>query len=153
MELQIIKELPKLNSHAIERAVEQFIEDSRVENVDKIGMYNQTIESIAQATMFSMNNAQHFWLAHDGFEVKAYVLAHIGKDIDNRLTYTVSQAWAHPSLRRTPKIKEWWQLIRNEAKRNMCKHVLIPSSRHVKAYLRFLGKNYHEYVTLIKEDI
>lgn len=153
MEFRVVKNLPTLRSKAIEYAVERFIEDSRVKDIDKVGMFNQTIESIAQATMFSANNAQHFWLADNGSEVLAYALAHISKDIDNKLTYTISQAWASPQLRGKKIIKVWWQKVRSEAKRNMCKHIMLPASRHVKPYLRFLGKDYHEYVTLLKEDL
>ena len=51
MKLQIVKVLPQLNPNAIERAVDAFLEDSRVEHVDKIGMFNQTIETIAQSIL------------------------------------------------------------------------------------------------------
>jgi hypothetical protein len=151
--LRKIKVLPQLSNKAIERAVEQFIEDSRVENVDKIGMYNQTIESIAQATIFATNNVNQFWLADDGQDVLAYALAHVSKDIDNQLTYTISQAWVCPNLRTKKIVKVWFQQLQDEAARLMCKHIMLPASRHVKPYLRFLGKGYHVYATLIKKDL
>ena len=153
MKLRKVKTLPNLKPHAIEEAVERFIKDSRVTGVDEVGMFNQSIESIAQATIFATNDAGHFWLADDGSEVMAYALAHIGKDVDNKLTYTISQAWVHPMFRGKKIVKVWWEQIRAEAKRCMCKHIMLPASRHVKPYMRFLGKGYHEYVTLLKEDI
>jgi hypothetical protein len=153
MELRRIKELPKLSHLAIERAVESFIKDSRVKNVDQVGMFNQTLESIAQATMFSSNNAQHFWLADNGSDVMAYAIAHITKDIDNRLTYIISQAWVAKELRGKKIVKIWFNQIQEEAKRNLCKHVMFPASRDVKAYLRYLGRDYHTYATLIKREI
>lgn len=153
MNLYRVKELPKLCPYAIEEAVSRFIEDSKIQGVDKDGMFNQTIESIAHATMFATNDTNHFWLAHNGQDVLAYVLAHISKDIDNKLTYTISQGWVAPQLRGKKIVKLWWEKIRAEAKQRMCKHIMFPASRHPKAYLRFLGKGYHKYATLLKEDL
>jgi hypothetical protein len=153
MKLERIKQLPNLNPNAIERAVEAFIKDSRVHNVDEIGMFNQTIESIAQATIFATNNAQHFWLCHQNGEVWAYALAHISKDIDNQLTYTMSQAWVCPELRGKKIVKEWKEQFIAEAKKCLCKHIMIPASRNTKPYLRFLGHGFHEYATLLKTEI
>lgn len=146
-----------LNPGAIERAVKSFIEDSHIQEgkVDELGMFNQTIESIASATIFSPNNdSRQFWIiTGDNQEVLAYYLAHVSKDIDNKLCYWITQAWAHPSIRGTKMIKEGWGQIRDEAKRLLCKHIVIPSSRNPKAYCRFLGKGWHQYATLLKEDI
>jgi len=153
MKLRKIKELPNLSKNAIEIAVEKFIKDSRVKNVDQVGMFNQTIESIAQATIFATNNASQFWLADDGHDVLAYALSHVSKDVDNKLTFTISQAWVCPELRGKKIVKIWFQQLQDEADRLMCKHIMLPASRHVKPYLRFLGKGYHEYVTLIKKDL
>lgn len=153
MKLERTKQLPDLKPNAIEHAIEQFLVDSRVKNVDEVGMFNQTIETIAQSTMFASNNSHEFWLAHVDGEVKAYAIAHISKDIDNKLTYTISQAWACKELRGKPIIKEWRDMLIAHAKQNLCKHIMVPASRHVKPYLRFLGHGFHEYVTLLKTEI
>ena len=153
MNLNKVRVLPQLRPHAIEDAVSSFIEDSRVKGIDKDGMFNQTIESIAQATIFATNDASHFWLVHDGSDVMGYALAHIGKDIDNKLTYTVSQAWVHPLFRRKKIVRCWWEQIRTEAKRCLCKHIMFPASRSVRAYLRYHKNTYQQYAVLLKEDI
>lgn len=157
MGFQRIKALPKnLAVKAIETAVERFILDCRIKHTDPIGMFNQTIESIAQATIFATNDAHQYWMASKNGEVMSYALVHVSKDVDNQLTFTVSQAWVHPQYRGTNLAKSWWQQLRSEAKRCLCRHIIIPSSRNVKVYKRFLkrmGSNYQEYVTLIKEDI
>jgi len=153
MQFQRIKKLPKLRNKAIETAVEQFVRDSRVKNVDEIGMFNQTIESIAQATIFASNEAYQFWMADNGHDVMAYALAHVGKDVDNQLTYTISQAWVCKQLRGKKIVRVWFKMLEEEAKRCLCKHVMFPASRHVKPYLRYLKGQYHEYVTILKRDI
>jgi len=154
MEFKKIKSIPEyLRKGAIEDAVKTFMIDSRVKDVNFEGMYNQSLKAIAQSIMFDSYDKQQFWMADDGKEVMIYVLAHICVDIDDRLTYTISQAWVHPSLRGNPIVKECWKKLQDEAERNMCKHILIPASRNVKPYLRFLGKGFHEYVTLIKKDL
>jgi hypothetical protein len=154
MELKKVKAMPtSLRKGAIEDAVKKFIVDSRVKNVNIEGMYNQSLKSIAQSIIFDTSDKQQFWMADNGQEVMAYALAHIGVDVDDRLTYTISQAWVDRSLRGTKIVKVWWQQIQDEAKRCLCSHLMLPASRNVKPYLRFLGEGFHEYVTLIKKDI
>jgi len=144
-----------LKPQSIETAVNQFLKSSHVgRGVNLDGFFNQTIESIAAATIYSPNNdSRQFWIIEDEGDVLAYYLAHVGKDIDNRLCYWITQAWAHPSIRHLPIIKEGWAQMRAEAKRLMCAHIVIPSSRNAKAYCRFLGKGWHQYATLLKEDL
>jgi len=154
MELKKVKSMPNyLRKGAIEDAVKRFIVDSRVTNVNIEGMYNQSLKSIAQSIIFDTSDKQQFWMADDGTDVMAYYLAHICVDVDDQLTYTISQAWVHPSLRGNKQVKIWWQQMQDTAQQYMCKHILIPASRNVKSYLRFLGQGFHEYVTLIKKDI
>ena len=154
MELKRIKSIPQyLRTGAIEDAVKRFIVDSRVENVNIEGMYDQTLKSIAQSIIFDTSEKQQFWMADDGTDVMAYYLAHICIDVDDQLTYTISQAWVYPSLRGKPIVKQWWKQMQEQAQKCLCKHIMIPASRHVKPYLRFLGKGFHEYVTLIKKDL
>lgn len=154
-QLRRVSSLPALRPGAIEEAVENFVTDSLAEEsgADPVGLYNQTIECIASATYLGGGEGRQFWLADQDGEVLTYVLAHVGKDVDNQLCYWLTQAYVHPKLRGQKVVKEWFQLLRQEAKRLLCKHIIIPSSRSTKAYLRFLGDGWHEYVTLLKEDI
>lgn len=155
MEFKIITELPThLNIGAVERAVKSFVKDSHTEDTyaDPTGLYNQTLESIAQAVLFKMDGRQ-FWMAEYEGEVYAYALAHISKDVDNQLCYWITQAWVHPNVRTHKIVKLWKDQLVNEGKRMMCRHIVIPSSRSTKAYLRFLGKGWHKYVELLKVDL
>jgi hypothetical protein len=152
--LQKVRELP-LPASSVDAAVRAFIDESDQYAVphDKQGLYSQTLENIAACLMNKGDDSRHFWLAWDGDEVAAYVLCSISRDVDNRLCYWMTQCWVNPKLRRQACVKEWFQLLREEAKRKLCKHIIIPASRNSKAYLRFLGQGWHEYTRLLKEDI
>ena len=119
---------------------------------DRVGIYEQTLESIANASFLGGNG--NFWLAEDNGEVAAYVLARVVKDIDNKLTYWVSQAWVSPIYRGKKVVKdEWWRDIKNHAKKHFCKHLVIVSSRNAKAYERWFGSGIKEYAKLMMEDL
>lgn len=145
----------KLFPGALERAVQSFIEDSHTEETgaNPTGLYQQTIEGIAAATFFRANDSRDFWLADDGGEVMAYALTHVSKDVDNSLCYWMTQAWVHPVMRGSKDVKSWIQLFKDDAKQKMCKHMIVPSSRGIEAYCRFLGKNWKPYVHLLKQEI
>lgn len=144
-----------LKPGAIEAAVESFVKDSHTEetHADPVGLYNQTIEVIAHATIFQHDDTRQFWIADEDGDVKAYALCHISKDVDNQLCFWITQAYVHPSCRRTPQVKQWMEQLRAEAKRLLCKHIVMPSSRSTKAYIRFLGHETHQYCVLLKQDI
>jgi hypothetical protein len=150
MEFEIVKELPPLHPKAIERAVNQYVCDSHVLG-DRIGIVNQTLESIATATFLKGNN--DFWLAHEDGEVKAYTIAHVTKSVDNKMTYWVNQSYVDKSLRGNSIVKEWWEKIRIHAKKCFCEHIVIVSSRTPEAYERFLGNGLKAYATLLMEDL
>lgn len=155
MEFKVIKSMPKgMKSKAIEKAVRAFVKDSHTKEsgANPEGLYQQTLESIAQAVMFGVDGKQ-FWMAEHEGEVMAYAMCHVSKDIDNSLCYWMTQAWVNPKARGHKIVKIWFNQLRDEGKRLMCKHIVIPSSRGTEAYLRFLGKGWHKYVTLLKEDI
>lgn len=152
--LRKIKEMPQyLRKGAIEDAVKSFIVDSRVVGVNIGGMYDQTLKSIAQSIMFDTSNKQQFWMADDGTDVMAYALAHITVDLDDQFTYIIAQAWVHPKIRGQKYTKIWWKQLQEEAERSFCKHIMLPASRKVAPYIRFLGKGFTEYATLLKKDI
>ena len=141
---------PNLKHKAIERAVISFIKEIPVKG-EEAGFYAQTIMAIHNAVY---GGGADFWLAvgEDG-EVDGYMLGHVAKEIDNKLTYWLSQAWANPRVR-GKETKAWWQQIRQKAKDYLCSHIVVVSGRdNNEAYCRFLGTGYSVYATLLKEDI
>lgn len=157
MQLKKIDKLSDLSlkPRAIEEAVEAFVKDSHTleTKADPLGLYNQTIEVIANATIFAHDDSKQFWVADEDGQVMAYALCHLSKDVDNQLCFWITQAYVAPKYRRTPYVKQWMEQLRAEAKRLLCKHIIMPSSRNTKAYLRFLGHDSHVYCTLLKQDI
>lgn len=154
--LRKINEIPKsLNNGAIDRAIKSFILDSRIDpaHTNINGLQQQLTDVIANILIFKNAPQNIMWLAENDGEVIAWVLCHVSKDVDNQLCYWMTDAWVDKSTRSHPIVKQWYQLLREDAKRLMCKHILIPSSRNTKAYLRYLGKGWHKYLEILKEDI
>jgi predicted N-acetyltransferase YhbS len=152
MQFKQINKLPKKSiQKSIEEAVVSFVKDSRVENVDDKGFYQQTLNVIADSII--NNGTRQFWLATHESEVITYVLTHVSIDVDNTKCFWITQAWVNPKARGHKIIKIWRDKLFEEAKKLGCKHVLVPSSRGEKAYCRFLGEGWHKYVTLLKKDL
>lgn len=153
--IKIVTELPTdLEPRAIEDAVRSFVKDSKVErlSVKGPGLYTQTLEGIAAATYFK-TPGRFFWLAwHEG-KVLAYCLSSVSRDVDNELTYHLEQAWVAKNVRSHPIVKQWYQKFRAHAKQLLCSHITVVSCRNTEAYLRFLGAGWHQYLTILKEDI
>ena len=152
MDFKIQKgELPLLNPRAIERAVEAFAREIDVHG-DSIGFQNQTIKSIYHSVH---DGSGDFWLAHENGEVVGYCLGRVGVDIDDRLTYWLSQAWVSPQTRGTHFVRAWLQQLKDHAKSRMCRHIVVISGRNGQeaAYCRFLGKGFSPYAVLLKQDI
>jgi hypothetical protein len=143
------KELPPLNDLAIERAVKAFTEEVDVKG-NVVGFFKQTMAGIHAAVFEERGD---FWLSTENGEVLGYLMGRMAFDVDNELTYWLSQAWIAPQLRRTPIVKQWFEQIRAHAKTSGCKHIIVVSGRGADAYCRFLGKGWHTYATLLKEDI
>lgn len=143
-----------LRPKAIEEAVEAFVKESDTEEsgADPVGLYNQTIENIFYYSQCP-DESRQFWMSDEDGEVMSYAMCHISKDVDNKLCYWITQAWVHPVLRGSKQVKAWFEVFRQEAKKNLCSHIIVPSSRGVEAYCRFLGKGWRPYVTLLKEDL
>lgn len=155
MEFKRVVKFPEhLNKGAIERAVEAFVNESHTleSGAEPQGLYNQTLESMAQVLMFNQDGRQVWMADHEG-EVVAYALCHVSKDVDNKLCYWITQGWVHSRVKGHKIVKVWYGVLKDEAKKLFCKHIVMPSSRNPKAYIRFLGKQVHTYVTLLKEDI
>ncbi len=154
--LRKINEIPKtLNVGAIDRAIHKFVSDSRINpaHTNIPGLIQQLTDVIAGIIIFKNLPQNILWLAEKDGEVAAWVICHVSKDVDNSLCYWMTDAWVDKSLRGNKEVKQWYQLLREDAKHFMCKHILIPSSRNTKAYLRFLGHNWHKYLEILKEDI
>lgn len=160
--LQLTREIPQsFSPQQFDEAVKAFADETDVHG-DKVGFINQTLESIAAATFLRREGSGNdFWIAREPFRygsqfseyLGGYVLANISKDVDNQLCYWISQAWLAPKYRGQGLVKIYWNTLKEHAKKNFCRHILIVSGRGNKVYQRLLGKNLHEYVHIIKEDI
>lgn len=156
-EWKLIRTLPKhLSSNSVERAVQAFVDDTKEygQGIHPVGLFNSTIQSIARACILTHDGTGgDFWAAiGDDGEIYAYSLAKIVIDIDNRLTYWVTQGWIHPEYRHNY-LKMGWKALEAHARQNLCKHIVNVTDRHAKAYLRFLGEDWHTYATLLKKDL
>lgn len=135
--------------------IERLVQNATLEiNKDEpVGFYNQSLENIANATF--MKRGGDFWLIWDDETKKAYgyALCSISKDIDNRLTYWGTQAYADPEIRHTRIITDLWKKVEDYARQHLCKHFVIISSRETRAYQKLLGNEWHEYATLLKKEL
>lgn len=142
--------IPEGFSDQVADAVVDFMECSKMAyGVNQQGFLHQTFQAMANMTV--LGNMGDLWLAISGKELVGYVLARVTNDIDGRLTYWVSQAWARKDHRNTDLAKEAWQKIRQRAKDCLCSHIVIVAGRNPKAYKRLF--KLHDYATLLKEDI
>lgn len=150
----LCKVIPEGLAPQIESAVYDFIASSHLPSgVDKSGFFAQTLQSIVASSILSQPGAD-LWLGIDGGRLVAYVLGHIGNDYDGRLAYTVTQAWVAKDQRGKSWVKWAWDKIRQRAKDCLCKHFVVLSSRgKTKAYCRFLGKGFHPYAEILKEEL
>jgi len=127
-------------------------EMDQIEGVNKRGFICQTLQMIANATFLKKDG--DFWLAeNDDGKCGGYLLARFVMDIDNSLCYWVSQAYVSKE-HRGKKTLDGFKTVREHAKKNFAKHIVAVSGRHnTEAYCRLLGKGYHKYATLLKEDL
>lgn len=147
------KVIPDGSAPQIEAAVRDFIVSSHLpDGVDPEGFFRQTLQSIAAASY--LNQGGELWLGFIGGRLVTYILAHVGNDYDGHLAYTVTQAWVAKDQRGQRWVKEAWQNVRQRAKDCFCKHFVVLSSRgKTKAYCRFLGKGFHYYAEILKEEL
>jgi len=137
----------------IDEAVNNFAKEVDVKG-DVVGFANQTLEGIAAATFLRKEGSGNdFWTLEDEDGLQGYVISNISKDVDGKLCYWISQAWLSKKYRGTGLVKEYWQTLKDYAKQNFCKHILIVSGRGNRAYQRLLGRSLTEYATILKEDI
>ena len=150
---EVFRSIPDGIAPQIEEAVKDFIKTSHVpDGVDLNGFYYQTLEAIANASY--LGGGGDLWLGITDGKLVTYILARICKDFDQKLTYQVSQAWVREDQRGQKWVKEAWNKVRERAKNCMCKHFSVISSRgNDKAYCRFLGKGFHFYASILKEEL
>jgi hypothetical protein len=99
------------------------------------------------------NGVGELWVAMEGGKLLGFLLAGYNKDVDNAATYVLKQAWVEPSMRRTRKVKHCLATILTHAKSNFCRHVLLIASRNPRAYMRWLGRGWHQVTTVLKGDL
>ncbi len=148
----LAKVIPQGIAPEIEAAVKDFIVSSHLpEGVDKEGFFYQTLQAIAAASY--LNQGGELWLGIMNGRLVTYILAHVGNDYDGRLAYIVTQAWVRKDQRGHKWVKWAWEEVRQRAKDCFCKHFAVFSSRgKTKAYCRFLGKGFHYYAEILKEE-
>lgn len=150
---RIVREIPRHLIPQIEGAIRGFMSDSHMaRGVDPDGFYEHTLQSFASATYLG-TPGHELWLGTLNEAIVSYVMATVLREVDNRLTYWVSQAWVRPDQRRKAWVKEAWQKIRTRAKDTFCSHMIVVSSRNDEAYCRWLGQGWHRYGGLLKEDL
>lgn len=148
-----IREFPPAMLPQLDLAIKGFMQDSHMPpGVDANGFYESTLQAMANATYVGAGGCE-MWIGTMDDQLVSFVMATVVKEIDNRLTYWVSQAWVRKDQRRKPWVKEAWQKIRTRAKEAFCSHMVVVSSRNDEAYCRWLGKGWHRYAGLLKEDI
>ncbi len=149
---EVCRVIPQGIAPQIEMAVKDFIVSSHLpDGVDKEGFFYQTLQAIAAASY--LNQGGDLWLGMMDEKLVTYILAHIGNDYDGRLAYTVTQAWVRKDQRGQAWVKWAWEKVRQRANDCFCKHFAILSSRgNDKAYCRFLGKGFHPYAEILKEE-
>ncbi len=135
----------------IENAVRQFSKENHAPQ-EEAGLVQQTFEGIVHATELK-TPGHFFWLVLQDNMPVGYIMSHIGKDVDNKLCYWITQAYADHNVRGEAFIKDFYKILKEHAKKLFCSHILIPSSREAKAYMRWLGPDLHVYATILKEDI
>lgn len=151
---ELCKTIPEGIPKQIEAAVVDFMKTSHMpEGIDLNSFYNQTLQSIAARSVMNQPGGD-LWLGICDGELYTYILAHMGADLDGRMAYTVTQAWVRKDQYRKPWVKEAWEKVRQRAKSVFAKHFVVISSRgNDKAYCRFLGKGFHFYASLLKEEL
>lgn len=151
---ELVKTIPEGIPQQLEKAVEDFIKTSHVPSgVDLAGVYQQTLLSIVARSAMNQPGSD-LWLGISNNDLWTYILSHMGPDIDGRMAYTVTQAWVRQDQRGKPWVKWAWEKVRQRAKDCFASHFVVMSTRgNDKAYCRFLGKGFHPYSSILKEEL
>lgn len=151
--LRIYKYIPPEISRQLEKAVEDFMVTSNMPSgLNAESFYYRTLQSIANATY--LGGGGEFWLAISNGELWGYSLCFVSPDFDGKLSYMMSQSWIRKDQRRQPWVKWAISQIRQRAKDCFCSHfATISTRRNDAAYCRWLGKGFHKYSTILKEEL
>src|SRR5688572_8300085 len=109
---------PKPHKAWIELAVRRFAEENHSPS-EQAGLIQQTFENIIHSTELR-TPGHYFWLVLDEDKPVGYILSHVGKDVDNKLCYWITQAYADPSVRGEKFIKEFYPVLKDHAKSLFC---------------------------------
>jgi len=157
MSFGIITTVPiTLNPGAIERAIAHFVADTSNPKIplNKDGLYNQLVSYIYSCIVAKNNPNNNVWIKEDDdHEIGALALTNFTIHVDNQLCLWLSAAWVRKQHRFTSKPKEWFHQLEAFGKTSGAKHLLIPSIRGSKGYLRFVGKDWHQYEVILKKDL
>jgi hypothetical protein len=143
--------LPLLLIDSLRQAIWHMHGDSRASllGFSEKGFVDHAWEQISACAM----GMGELWLYVEDSKVRGFLVAGKNLDVDHQPTYVIRLAWVDKALRRTPKVKEMLVTILSHAKMNFFKHVLIVSSRHPRAYLRWLGSGWMSYTTVLKGEL
>lgn len=136
----------------IHNMVIEFIVDSKITDIDKVGYYDQIIQNIDKAIL-DPSNTHQFWLLLEGTKSLGFALTNITIDVDNSKCFYIYLAYAKPEIRRKHMIKHCLSILREEAKKQDCKYIIVPTNRKSEVFKRFLGGNTTNYCTLLKEKL
>lgn len=149
---ELHKSIPPGIAPQIEKAVEDFIRTSHLpDGINQRAFYYQTLQSIANASVLGQGG--DLWLGINDGELWIYILANMAQNLDDRLSYIVTQAWVRKDQRGKAWVKWAWEQVRQRAKNCLCGHLTIISTRNPKAYERFLGHGLKQYAVLMKEEL
>lgn len=148
---RIVNDLNETIARQLAGAINEFMKDSDLgRGVDEIGYFEATKNAMIEACLGNGD----LWIGTLDEALVIYILAGMSNEVDNRLTYWVSQAWVRKDQRGLPWVRQAWQTIRERAIETKCAHIVTISGReNNEAYCRFLGKGWHIYGVLLKEDL
>ena len=151
MRFEVVHDIQEGYAKDIESMVEALVQELDID-VDKDGYRQSVIEHIAGATYLRVPGLE-FWLAWDGDAVVGFVTASIAKAVDNRLAYHLHSGWFSKPYRSTGFTKACWESVKAQARRRLCKHVILMSARSGEAFSRFLGREAEPYLELLKAKL
>lgn len=142
-------EMPKKLIKEVEGAVREFVKESGTKG-DPDKVFSTTIRTIAGYTVCKTGD---FWVAEDDKGLVAYATGYQTIDIDDSLTYYLTQVWVKKEYRNKKMVKEWYSEIKKHAKEMGSKYFIALGNRKPEAYARFLGNNTEVYAYMLKQDL
>lgn len=157
MDFQVVTGISHtLKPGAIERAIAHFVDDTKRSVVtDQDGRFNQLITFVYDCLVRKTHPDAQIWIKEDeDGEVGAFAFTNFAVDVDNKLSFWLAVAWVRKAHRFSLKPKLWFWQMQEFGRVAGAKHLLIPSVRGSKGYLRYIGKDkWHEYEVILKRDL